>query len=288
MNSKRSFEPHLVIKEVALPAGSEWNPDSNGWSFLHFTRGVGYWLHPKGNHELATGSVLLFSQCAQGTIRASQVGEVILHCFRLQPERLMGLVTLSEQQFLQNAATVEHLALRVFPPEEPVASGFRTLCENSNGNPFSLRLRLLALFTQAFGQELPNQAPNVPALDAKSRLARLLSRTPVAELLDLSFGDLALELRCTPRHLSRIFHEVVGMSFRAKQTDVRLVRAQELLATTRCKVVEVALESGYQSLSLFNATFKKRFGVTPGKWREQVQNQKAGKANRGPLLALRT
>ena len=287
MNSKRSFEPHLVIREIALPPGSEWNPQSSGWSFLHFTRGIGYWLHPKGNHELTTGSALLFSDRAPGTIRASQVGEVTVHFFRLQPERLLGLATLSEQQFLQNAATVEHLALRVFAPSEPVAKSFRTLCENNNGSHFRLRLRLLDLFIQAFGQELPNQTAKEPAIDAKARLTRMLNQTPVSELLDLSFADLALEMRCTPRHLSRIFHELVGMSFREKQTHVRLVRAQELLATTQCKVVEVALESGYQSLSLFNATFKRRFGVTPGKWREQTQNQKHGKRNRGRLLALR-
>src|ERR1044071_6999923 len=99
MKSKRSFEPHLVIKDLALRAGSEWMPQPCGWPFLHFTRGVGYWLHPRGNQELPTGSVLLFSERVQGTIRVSQVAEVLIHWFRLQPERLTGLVSLSEQQF---------------------------------------------------------------------------------------------------------------------------------------------------------------------------------------------
>ena len=40
-------------------------------------------------------------------------------------------------------------------------------------------------------------------------------------------------------------------------------------ATTESKVVEVALESGYQSLSLFNLMFKRHFGLTPAKWRSQ-------------------
>jgi AraC-like DNA-binding protein len=61
------------------------------------------------------------------------------------------------------------------------------------------------------------------------------------------------------------------MSFREKQAELRMVRAQELLATTESKVLEVALESGYQSVSLFNLMFKRRFGVSPGKWREQIK-----------------
>jgi AraC-like DNA-binding protein len=288
MKSKRSFEPHLVVKEVVLPPGSEFAPQAPGWSFFHLSRGVGYWLHPRGNHELATGSVLLLSERTQGIKRASQVGEVLLHFFRLQPQRLTGLVTLNEQQFLQNAAALEQSSLRIFRPGEAVAENFRKVCETVNGNNFRLRLQLLDLFIQAFGNELPNQtAAPAPSIDAKARLTHLLNQTPLSELLDLSFTDLVQEMRCTPRHLSRIFHEVVGMSFREKQAQVRLVRAQELLATTQCKVVEVALESGYQSLSLFNLMFKKRFGVTPGKWREQTLSQKPVKRTNGRLLAFR-
>lgn len=62
--------------------------------------------------------------------------------------------------------------------------------------------------------------------------------------------------------------EVVGVSFRDKQTELRLSRARELLATTKGKIVDVALESGYQSLSLFNLMFSRRFGMSPGRWRQ--------------------
>ena len=76
------------------------------------------------------------------------------------------------------------------------------------------------------------------------------------------------------------------MSFRDKQTEVRLMRARELLATTRSKVLEVALESGYESLSLFNLMFKRRFGVSPGKWREQIEARKISGRRPRALLAL--
>jgi two-component system response regulator YesN len=42
-----------------------------------------------------------------------------------------------------------------------------------------------------------------------------------------------------------------------------------LLVGSDIRVVDVARESGYQSLALFNAMFKKRFGLTPSEYRQQ-------------------
>src|SRR5260370_26857360 len=103
MKPKCTFERHLMLKGVAMPPGSEWTIQSPGWSFVHVTHGVGYWLHPRVNHELMTGSVLVFLDGGRGEIRASQVGEVLIHFFRVQPERLMGLVTLGGQKSLLQA-----------------------------------------------------------------------------------------------------------------------------------------------------------------------------------------
>ena len=288
MKPKLSFEPHLIIKEMALPPGNEWNLQSLGWTFLHVSSGAGYWLHPVSNYDLLTGSVLVISERAKGVIRASQIGQVIIHYFRLQPERLTGLLTLGEQQFLQRAAAQDRLAARLFAPSAPLSQKFKNLCGNAGaGGGFCARLELLALFSNAFEEELANQPP-VPeaAFDAKMRLITLLNETPASELLDMSFSDLVRETRCTPRHLSRIFHQVVGVSFREKQAQVRLLRAQELLATTESKVVEVALESGYQSLSLFNLMFKRRFGTTPARWRDQSRDTNPPKrlGNRPAML----
>ena len=88
-------------------------------------------------------------------------------------------------------------------------------------------------------------------------------------LLEISFDKLAQMTCCTPRHLSRIFQDVVGMSFSDKRAEIRLARAREVLATGESKVVEVAMESGYKSLSSFNLMFTRRFGISPGRWRKK-------------------
>jgi AraC-like DNA-binding protein len=108
--------------------------------------------------------------------------------------------------------------------------------------------------------------------DSKMRLQLFLKQTPSSELLEMNFSELAQRTHCSSRHLGRIFHEMVGMSFGEKRAELRLERARELLATTNSKIVDVALESGYKSLSLFNMMFGRRFGISPGKWRQKHEN----------------
>jgi AraC-like DNA-binding protein len=69
--------------------------------------------------------------------------------------------------------------------------------------------------------------------------------------------------------LSRVFYDVIGMSFREKRAEIRLALARDLLATSQAKVVDVAFKSGYKSLSLFNRMFTRRFGISPGRWRQK-------------------
>jgi hemolysin activation/secretion protein/AraC-like DNA-binding protein len=81
--------------------------------------------------------------------------------------------------------------------------------------------------------------------------------------------ELAGQLHCSKRHFSRIFSEEFHIPLRARQTELRLQRARQLLLESDAKIINVAFESGYRHLGLFNAMFKKRFGVTPSQWRRQ-------------------
>src|ERR1035437_3858057 len=110
-----SYEPQLVINELALPPGGEWSPPLPGWLVIHVSSGVGYWLHPRLNWELQMGAIILLSDQAQGCVRASQVGELRLRFFRIEPGKLIGLMSLADQALLQNAARDEKLSMRVLP-----------------------------------------------------------------------------------------------------------------------------------------------------------------------------
>lgn len=225
--------------------------------------------------ELPIGAVLIVSPRIKGVVRSSQLGPALCHYFYVDPRKLSGLVTLPEQRRLEEASHLESGAIQLLEPLSPLACDFRKFCDESHESAVRSRLYMVDLFVRAFKNELTTvveESSNVSG--AKSRLEALLRTMPAADLVDLQYGELVSRVGCGPRHFGRIFQQLVGMSFREKQAEVRLDKARDLLAATESKVLEVAIESGYQSLSLFNFMFKKRFGTTPGEWRRRVQQRK--------------
>ena len=268
--NQRSFEPQLTIRNLSVLPGGEWQPPASGWSLVQVSNGNGYCLQSQGSVELETGAVLAVAGQAGTIIRASQLGEMSLRTFSVTPSRLTGLITFGEQDFLKSLAVRNEDAIRVFPPQSPAALTMKELCAAKRQAGLMFRIRLLQLFVEALGCELEPPAPaqqEIPA--AKERLRALLRIAPPDELVEMSFSELARKTNCTPRHLSRIFQEEVGRSFSDQRAETRMARARELLATSNSKVVEVALESGYKSLSLFNLMFTRRFGTSPGRWRQR-------------------
>jgi len=213
--------------------------------------------------------VLLIADSGKGRIRASQLSELTFHAFSVMPARLTGLITLFEQSSLELASAGKEPFIRIFPPHSPMALKVRELQTEPNRKGLPFRLKLLQVFVEMIGNDLEQTATDRENSAAKSRLQVILKQTTAAELLEMNFNELAQRTRCTTRHLSRVFQQLVGMTFHEKRSELRLARARELLATGNSKVVDVALESGYKSLSLFNLMFARRYGTSPGKWRQK-------------------
>jgi AraC-like DNA-binding protein len=289
MKSDRLFEPHLVIHEMALPPGAEWVPQLRGWGLLHVKSGIGYWQQPGRVQELAAGSACVITSPAQGGLRASQLGDLVIAYVCVEPERLYGLLSLGEQQALQRVAGRDPFTCRVFLPGDPLPARFSALCQQGSreGDSFFLRLQVVQLFSDCFGPVLKEEpAVSLQTPDGRGRLRQLLKEMAAADFMEMSLSDLAPRMHCSPRHLSRLFREEVGMSFQDKQTELRLAKACHLLSTTNAKVIDVGASSGYQSNSLFSLMFKRRFGMSPGKWRQQRRKTKPGRQKIVRMLSV--
>ena len=276
MKNKLLYEPHLVINEVRLPNGGEWRPRFAGWCLLHIGSGVSYWQNQSGTQEISAGSTVLLCAEARGVLRASQLNEVFISYFCVETEKLHGLLSLPEQHFLKQAAGRKHSSARVLPPENFISEQFKNLCSSPGASTTAMRLRLLQLFLNLFECEMDQDstAP-LPWMGGRERFRQVLNQMAASEFVELSVADLAPMMSCSRRHLNRLFREELGASFREKQIELRLAKACELLAGSNSKVVEVALESGYQSSSVFSELFKKHFGVSPGQWRRRRLHARA-------------
>ncbi len=238
---------------------------------VRVAEGVGYWLQPgAAARQLSAGDGLLTSNSSNGVLRASQLGPLKLQFFSVQPQYLNGLLTVAEWHQLEVAPNNLTSQVSIFTASEPLAQRFTRLVEQTHREGLTMRCGLLQLWANAITGLLP--APAMQSAEGgrlHERFRQLVGQMPEAELSQCSLHDLAGQLNCSERHFSRLFREEFGVPFRARQIELRLLHARQLLANSDAKIINVAYDSGYRHLGLFNAMFKKRFGVTPSEWRQQ-------------------
>jgi len=88
----------------------------------------------------------------------------------------------------------------------------------------------------------------------------------------------SLEKVATLVHLSRsafckFFKRATGQTFTDYVNDIRIGIACELLIESEKHINEIAYRSGFDSLTYFNRIFIKKKGVTPRKFREQINSR---------------
>ena len=69
-------------------------------------------------------------------------------------------------------------------------------------------------------------------------------------------------------HFTRLFKQFSGLSFYKYVNKKRIERAEQLLINPSISVTEVALQSGFSSLSAFIRMFKLMKGCTPTEFRD--------------------
>ncbi|HMG94449.1 MAG TPA: helix-turn-helix transcriptional regulator [Chryseolinea sp.] len=93
---------------------------------------------------------------------------------------------------------------------------------------------------------------------------------------DLTIDTLANKLGTSRHHLSQVLNERIKKTYGDFITDLRLEESCRRLsnrANYRFTIAAVALDSGFSSVSSFNDVFKKRYGMTPSKFRDEHLNK---------------
>ena len=80
-----------------------------------------------------------------------------------------------------------------------------------------------------------------------------------------TLGDWSDRLQLDEKTIQRIFRRETGMTFGQWRQQARLLLALERIAVGQ-KIIDIALELGYDSPSAFTSMFKKQFGKTPSEF----------------------
>ncbi len=263
---------HLRIEEVILGPGQEWKDDSDAWRFVRVSTGAAYWLEPSRPRAFTEGELVVAAPGVPAVVRASQLNEVKLHGFRFAPEMLCGFFTLSERHFFASGSACASAPVRFLPSTHPLAQLFAgLLTRQAIGRELAERAEVLGLAATFFGEGMSRCSMRAArGVSAQHRFQQIICHMPDIEIIRHTPEELAGLCGCSPRHFNRLFRAHFGASPRSRQTELRLLKARELLGASDAKIIQVALESGYRSLSLFNALFKRRFGVSPSAWRRRL------------------
>lgn len=91
---------------------------------------------------------------------------------------------------------------------------------------------------------------------------------------ELSVETLCRHLHMSPAYFSTVFKKETGQAYINYLTEVRLNRAVELLNETDDKTYMIAEKVGYPEQNYFSYVFKKRYGISPTKYRGSQGNLK--------------
>lgn len=86
----------------------------------------------------------------------------------------------------------------------------------------------------------------------------------------ISIKDVADSASVSPNHAIALFRKLLRKTIKEYITDLRLSHAKMLLLETDSKILSVALDSGFGSLSSFYEVFQKRCGESPAAYRKSL------------------
>jgi AraC-like DNA-binding protein len=110
-----------------------------------------------------------------------------------------------------------------------------------------------------------------PESQAEQLVHRLAGRLELDYAKPVTLQQYAREMGMNAAYLSALFSRVVGISFKAYLTDLRLEKAKALLGDPTRTASEVSSAVGYASENRFRSAFKQATGLSPRYWRETMQ-----------------
>ena len=103
-------------------------------------------------------------------------------------------------------------------------------------------------------------------------LNRAIEMDQVHKMPNISLRGLAKELIINPNALSQVINENFNQNFPDFINTLRIKEAKNLLTPSNdyLKIASIASDCGFNTLSAFNAAFKKNTGLTPSEYRSQL------------------
>jgi AraC-like DNA-binding protein len=264
-------QDYFALRLVRLKSLEEWTSQKEGLCFIFPKGGVGQYDNGSAAQRLVPGDVLVWEGSPGGRLCVPKGAEMVFWSFFLRLEHLLPLFAGNEISLLQEI-TGNFKGSKLFPAATALAMKCHRLMEEVPSQlDLEQRGHLLRVAAAILNEEFrAAHHQRVSLGQVEERVIRVFEQLSVDQLLGLSVDELAAKFGCSRRHLNRLFHQYFGFSVGALRMEMRLLKAVSLLRDIDAKVINVAAQCGFNHLGLFNTCFKRRFTVSPGRWRKQA------------------
>lgn len=92
----------------------------------------------------------------------------------------------------------------------------------------------------------------------------------------ITLDAMAEEASLSKTYLSKSFKKFIGQSLFEYIQQTRVQYAGYLLKTSQESVTQIALDSGFETVSYFNRVFKKYYHMSPGQFRKEYSRMESG------------
>jgi len=149
---------------------------------------------------------------------------------------------------------------QIFSELESKYIGYKTQTE------LLLSTLLIKIIRNYEQRRLPGeQVSAISRLDNKSRI---IEDYFLYEYNSLSLTTLSERLNLSPRQTQRLLQEYYNKSFQEKKAEAKMSAAAILLRDNNRNISEIAYMLGFSSPEHFSTSFRKYYGISPGKFRK--------------------
>ncbi len=171
----------------------------------------------------------------------------------------MSNITREKERLIPNLPEIKELCL----------DAIRKFTEKEYGNELFIRAdvtRACAHIIKHWYQNNDILRPSDKISGENIKLIRKVTDYAVREFGNIKMGEAAAMCGFSERHFSRLFKELIGLTFTEYIQTVRINEATRLLQCTDDTVTTIAQTLGYASSSHFIYDFKKAKGISPKKY----------------------
>lgn len=281
------MENGLCLREVEFRSPEPWVCQGEGLWFVFPNAGVGEFVSGAVRHRLTPKAALVANVGSSGASIRPAAREFNFQFFKIDLETLFPLLACHEIPRLRAAADGLKTGKSFPAGREPAAHCLALLQAIPADRNLVHRTLLLRLAAVLLEHELMAvKGEQLPAASAAERIVQILDGISITELINASVDELAQKFGYSRRHLNRLFHAQFGFSVGALRLEMRLLKATRLLRDPHAKITNVAVEAGFNHQGLFNSSFRKRFGLSPSRWRETLLNSPTDPALNSEMLPM--